>query len=92
MKNSVKKLREKNPNVGIFISVGGATYPFPEKMTKETILDIIKYCDEFDLDGIDIDLENEAVCTGAGDSLKCRSDAMITGVLNDFGAAIKSYN
>jgi len=37
LKRSIKNLREKNPTVKIYLSVGGATYKFPAKMSKAQI-------------------------------------------------------
>jgi len=29
MKTSISMIKDKNPNAKVFLSVGGATYPFP---------------------------------------------------------------
>jgi len=60
--NSVKNLRAKNPNVKIYLSVGGASYKFPDRMTKAQIDAQLKYVDFYGLDGIDLDYENHPGC------------------------------
>jgi GH18 family chitinase len=63
LKLSLQKLRQSNPNVQVFLSVGGATFPFPSsRMSQSKIQGILKYIDQYDLDGIDLDYENEPGC------------------------------
>lgn len=71
LKRSVQKLREKNPDVKVFLSVGGATFKFPSRMSSTQIQSIIKYVEFYGLDGIDLDYENKPGCTLQGTKPSC---------------------
>jgi len=60
-------LKQNNPNAKVYLSVGGATYPFPYRMSSDQIQAIIQYVDFFNLDGIDIDYENKGDCKYVND-------------------------
>jgi len=74
LKRSINNLRAKNPNVKLYLSVGGATYKFPAKMSKAQIDAQIKYVDFYGLDGIDLDYENSPACYKDGTKPKCATD------------------
>ena len=74
LKLSLSKLKQKNPNAKVFLSVGGATFPFPSKMPADKIQGIFKYVDQYDLDGIDLDYENSPGCYLSGNVPVCSTD------------------
>lgn len=89
LKRTMKMLRSKNPTVEVFVSVGGATYPFPAKMSQDVIQAYIKWISFYDMDGIDLDFENEPGCQKTTDGdVKCLTDQQLTELIQDFGVAI----
>lgn len=73
-KRSVEALRVKNPNVEIFVSVGGATFPFPDRMSTPVIQGLMQFCNDNNLDGIDLDYENDPNCTISSNGVVCETD------------------
>jgi GH18 family chitinase len=61
-------------------------------MSQDKIQGILKYVDQYDLDGIDLDYENDPGCQIQGALPKCSTDAVLTDLIKDFGNAIKSHN
>lgn len=74
------------------MSVGGGTYPFPTRMSQDKIQGIIKYVDQYELDGIDLDYENNPKCKLRGNVPACQTDTALTNLIQDFGQALEQRN
>lgn len=91
-KRSVEALRVKNPNVEIFVSVGGATFPFPDRMSTPVIQGLMQFCNDNNLDGIDLDYENDPNCTISSNGVVCETDTQLTMLIQDFGIHLAMNN
>jgi len=91
LKRSIKELRAKNPKVKLYLSVGGATYKFPSRMSKAQIDAQLKYCDFYGLDGIDLDYENSPACYKSGTKPVCATDKQLTDLIKDWGQAVEAH-
>ena len=78
----------------MILSVGGATFRFPSsRMSQDKIEGILKFVDQYDLDGIDLDYKNDNPgCQLEGSEPKCTTDENLTNLIEDFGNAVKSFN
>ena len=61
-------------------------------MSRDKIQGILKFIDQYDLDGIDLDYENEPGCQLQGSAPKCSTDQVLTHLIEDFGNALKAHN
>jgi len=72
VKNAITFAKNKNPKQKFILSVGGATYPWTSNTRYQDIIDLIN---DLNLDGIDIDYENQTYCSNKNtDEIKCTND------------------
>lgn len=76
--------RVRNPNIKFLLSVGGWSYnEFWAQMKDEHIISIVDLINDVDADGVDIDFEADANCSGWAlnkgdkDYMKCETDSII---------------
>ena len=61
-------------------------------MTDDKIQGILKYVEQYDLDGIDLDYENSPGCYLSGNKPVCSTDTVLTNLITDFGQALAKFN
>jgi chitinase len=63
IKAAIARLKTRNPNTKVLVSVGGATYSNWKRLNVKAIRKFVK---TFGLDGVDVDFEPTNPCEAAG--------------------------
>lgn len=88
VRDAIKLAHQKNPNQKFLLSVGGATYPFGT-VTQENVDSIIGLMNDMGADGIDIDYENQPICSGMNtEQLSCNTDKDVEDIITMFRASL----
>lgn len=89
IKEAIKIFKSKNPNRRIFLSVGGATYPF-NGISEENYQAIKNLVIDLGLDGVDIDFEEEPMCIGVNtDQVSCSTDQRLIEIIMKFNSTFE---
>jgi chitinase len=80
VKEAIAWAKKNKPNQKFLLSVGGATYPW-NAPNYQGIVDLI---DDLGMDGVDIDYENQASCSGVDTAdIKCSTDLDIISIIDN---------
>jgi hypothetical protein len=86
LKNSIQKLKRRNPNTKVFISVGGEEATNWEQLAPNAIA---RFVQDFELDGVDLDFEpKSAQCRRVADKIKCASEELLSRTITSLRAAL----
>jgi len=79
LKSAIAELRTRNPEVLIFVSVGGSSYTNWGALAASNVAKFVK---DFELDGVDIDYEPpNPDCTEGASGVSCASDSQYASVV-----------
>jgi chitinase len=85
---SIVELRQRNPGVKIFVSVGGQTYANWNNMNTQAIA---RFVQDFRLDGVDVDFEMpDPGCVQTDASTSCKTDALLERSVTDLRSLLPS--
>ena len=86
IKDAIKLLKQRNPNTKVLVAVGGATYTNFGSLNMNAI---VKFVNEFGLDGVDIDFEpSNPSCQVSATAVSCTTDDLFTSVVRQMREAL----
>lgn len=86
LRASILQLRQRNPAVKLFVSVGGEHYTNWSRFNAQ---EIARFVQDFQLDGVDLDFEpRTAGCVQAEPSISCKSDRVLERSVGELRSAL----
>ena len=86
IKDAIKLLKQRNPDTKVLVAVGGATYTNFQSLNMNAI---VKFVNEFGLDGVDIDFEpSNPACLVSAKAVSCTTDDLFISVVRQMREAL----
>jgi chitinase len=86
LRDSIRALRARNPNIKIFVSVGGEDHPNWDELNASRVAHFVR---DFGIDGVDIDFEpSNPGCVQTELSISCRTDKLLRDSVSKLRASL----